>query len=113
MCERSVRSCFATVIHLLSGDTATEPMRPMSFFVTTVVLPSSTVWLYSCLPPATYSNDFESGDQIGPLFSLSRSVTFFGARPSGSEIQISSRPDRSDTNAMYLPSADHFGNWLR
>jgi len=40
-------------------------------------------------------------------------VIFFGALPSGSLIQISSRSDRSDTYAMYLPSADHLGNWLR
>ena len=33
--------------------------------------------------------------------------------PSGSLIQISSRPERSETKAMYLPSADHFGDWLR
>jgi len=37
----------------------------------------------------------------------------FGVLPSGSLIQTSSRPDLSDTNAMYLPSGDHFGDWLR
>ena len=40
-------------------------------------------------------------------------MIFFGVRPSGSLTQISSRPDRSDTNARNLPSADHFGVWLR
>ena len=60
-----------------------------------------------------YRSDFESGVQTSAPFSLSASVIFFGLFPSGSLIQISSRPDRSDTYATYVPSADHRGNWLR
>jgi hypothetical protein len=95
--------------HLLSGETATDPRRPTSVDVTVAVLPSATVKLYSVLSAAVNNNVLASGDQTSEPFSLSRFVIFFGLFPSGSLIQTSSRPDRSETNARYFPSGDHFG----
>ncbi len=66
----------------------------------------------SCRRPCRAAR-LESGVHTSAPFSLSRSVIFFGARPSGSLIQISSRPERSETKARNLPSADHFGAELR
>ena len=41
MNDRSVRSSFENATHLLSGDTATDPIRFTSLDVTVVVLPSA------------------------------------------------------------------------
>ena len=42
MCVRIDVSGFEKLTHLLSGDTATEPIRPISLEVTTAVLPSAS-----------------------------------------------------------------------
>jgi hypothetical protein len=61
------------------------------------------------LSAAVNSSVLASGDHTSEPFSLSRFVIFFGLFPSGSLTQTSSRPDRSETNAMNVPSGDHFG----
>ncbi len=59
------------------------------------------------------SRSFESGVQRSDPFSLSSVVTGLRPFPSWSEIHTSSRPERSEMNAIHLPSNDHFGDWLR
>src|ERR1700683_5601739 len=53
---------------------------------------------------------FPSGDQLGsPAPELLRSEICTGWAPSASLIHISSRPPRSDGNAMCIPSGEYAG----
>ena len=75
----------------------------------TSVLPLSTSTRRSLWSEPLHSSDFESGAQAMPLLSQSTSLIFFGFLPSSSEIQISSRPVRSETNAIHFPFGDQRG----
>src|SRR5579859_7690557 len=97
-------------------------MRPNSPVATTSVLPSATDTLFSLRSDELNSRDLESGDHSRPPpppppnpppppFSVSLSESFLRPLPCSSQIHTSSRPERSETKAIHLPSGDQEG-WV-
>src|SRR5215469_2221424 len=53
-----------------------------------------------------------SGDQLGsPVVSTPKALSCTGFVPSASDIQTSHLPERSDENAIWLPSGEYLG-WI-
>src|SRR3954470_18437058 len=102
-------SCFEKETHLPSGENCGVPIGPTSLEVSSSVSPLPSTTRLSLWSEPAQSRLLESGAQTAADLSQSASVIFFGLWPRSSATQISSRPERSETNAIDLPSGDHCG----
>src|ERR1035437_2883226 len=85
-------------------------MLPALLEASTSSLPVSMSTRRSLWSEPDHMTDFESGAQVTADLSQSASLSFFWFLPSSSEIHSSSRPVRSETNAIHFPLCDQRGS---
>ena len=89
-------------------------MLPYFDDASSIVCFESSVYFLSLLSEVVNAISFELGDQLNENFSESRSLIFCGSPiPSAVAIYISSRPLRSLTKAIHLPSGEYPGSLSR
>src|SRR6266545_4605968 len=88
-------------------------MGPTSLEASSSVLPSAISTRRSLWSEPDQSRDRESGAQVIADLSQSTSLNRLGSWPSSSAIHTSSRPERSDTNAIHFPLGDQRGSCSR